>query len=248
MPWQTFSHGNRPWQPRVPCSPPKLAILRSRPNAPMKLRCPRCIECRYPREGLPEGVACPECAEPAAPREWLVVFGSSTEWDPRGAVVAALAMIGVGLVLSTLIWLTRAGPPIPMAVGLIIGGLVVLYRAKRAADGRPNGGDIVWIVKDEGIEIRGGMARHFWPWEQITYAIFEYGWRSVRLSFGGAHSDTSNEAGLWVSAGEAEAREIHQELRSRIAMAREREAKAAVAAGRVGGELNPPASPLPPPS
>ncbi len=177
-----------------------------------------------------------------------MVFGSSTEWDPRTVVVAALTMIGVGLGLGALIWFRRAGPPVPMAVGLTIGGLVVLYRAMRAADGRPNGGDIIWIVKDDGIEVRGSLAHHFWPWHQITYAIFEYGWRSVRLSFGGEHSNTANEAGLWVSGSEAEAREMHGELRSRIAAAREREARAATEERIANGSLNPPASPPPPPS
>lgn len=215
----------------------------------MPLKAPRCIECRYPRRGLPDGAPCPECSAPAPDEGWLVVVGSTTEWNPNLALIAGGAMITAALGLGVLAWFSRFAPPIPMILGLTVGGLVIGYRSLRAARAMGDGGDVLWIARDDGIEVRGAFGSSVWPWERITYALYEQGWRAARLSFGGPTSDTSNEAGLWLHAAEGDARAIHAELRRRIALARERESAAPSADARTRPiRVNPPDAPPPGPS
>ncbi len=216
---------------------------------------PRCISCKYPRTGLPEGAPCPECAEPAPDPRWVVVVGHSTETSPFTIVAGGAAMIAVGVILVAIFFIRRAGPSIVPGAALMIFGSILLLRGWLALRASLDGGDIVWIIRDDGIEVRTTLGKSMWSWERMTYALYERGWFAPRLSFGAtfdawasagagarmklASTDSFNEVSLWLGRGDGDGRAVIKLIRDRIAEAAAR-AKAEAAASPA--PLSPPPS------
>jgi hypothetical protein len=181
---------------------------------------PRCISCKHPRTGLPEGAPCPECAEPAPDPRWIVVVGHSTETSPVTILAGGAAMIAVGAILIVIFFVTRAAPSIFPGAALMLFGSVVLLRGWLSMQASLDGGDIVWIIRDDGIEVRTPLGKSIWSWDRMTHAFYERGWFAPRLSFGANFSaDSFNEVALWLGRGDGDGRAVIQHIRDRMAEA-----------------------------
>jgi hypothetical protein len=206
----------------------------------------RCPGCRYLRNGLPNKAPCPECGEPAPPDEWLILFGWSSEANEwRNLAVIGCVMLATALGLYSTAYLARtAMPAFPGTVVLVAGGVTIarsLLWSKRTHEG----GDIVWIIRPDGVELRTPLLTRQWTYLDIEQVLFEYGWRrgSVHLCLLQATVGQAKEATIWLNERDVDARAVHQLLRDRLAAARAAESHRTQPAA-----LNPRASPPPGPS
>jgi hypothetical protein len=170
------------------------------------------------------------------------VYGRSTEWDPRIGVAASLAGVAAGVLLIVLAWFLPNPATVPQGIMLVVVMLPLLVVSLRAAQRIPEGGDIVWILKPEEIEVRGLRGASRIRWEQCSHALFVYGWRpgSVALSLDLPWPDEEAQStgmATGIAAGVAvtgaalqifldertfDARGLHADLRRRIGEARDR--------------------------
>lgn len=197
------------------------------------------------RRGLPRGAPCPECGEAAPPEDWLILFGWSSEANEwRNLAVTGGVLLATALGLYSVAYLARtAAPAFPGTVVLLAGGATIarsVVWSKRTHEG----GDIVWIIKSDGVELRTPLVTRHWSYLEIDNALFERGWRrgSVQLCLLQPSVGQSMEANVWVNDRDVDARAVHQLLRDRIAAAR------AAGLRPTQAPLNPPASPPPGPS
>jgi hypothetical protein len=183
---------------------------------------PRCLECRYRRDGLPSGAPCPECSAPAPPDEWVVVFGSANEWSAWWPIAAGGAMLTVGITL--LIWAWTYGVPAPVLVegaALSIGGVFIVAWSVPAALRAADGGDIIWIIMPDGLEVRTRLRTRKRPWSELQQVLYEAGWKpnSAQLTVGEPMQPLS-ESSIWLNTTTCDTRRIQALLRDHIAAAK----------------------------
>ncbi|MFO0872808.1 MAG: hypothetical protein U0575_02395 [Phycisphaerales bacterium] len=116
---------------------------------------PKCLGCDYSLLGLPEGSPCPECGAPPKPADWIVVRGWSQPGNPWvAATIGALILAGLGTMIAMRLLrggsVLQFGPCmlVPFVLGAGLVGAVLRIRA------RGRGGDVMWIVKRDEIEVR----------------------------------------------------------------------------------------------
>jgi hypothetical protein len=159
------------------------------------------------------------------------------ETSPLVMLGAGAGMVGVGILLILIFFVTRAAPSIFPGAALILFGSIILFRGWLSMQASLDGGDIVWILRDDGIEVRTPLGKSTWPWERITYALYERGWFAPRLSFGATFAsgmriglraqvkptdiDSLNEVAIWLGRGDGDGRAVIQHIKERIAGARE---------------------------
>jgi hypothetical protein len=183
----------------------------------------RCINCRYPRTGLPEDAACPECGEPAPAEGVIVLFGASSEAAAAGNFLSAgIVLLATSLVLFAVAATLRNFGPVAPGTAALIGATILLVRAHRSTPTAAAGGDLIWIIKPDAVEIRGALVKHHWRWDEIENALFAFGWRkgAVLLSLVQPSVGMAPEVNIWVNERDVDARAVHALLRERIRAAR----------------------------
>jgi hypothetical protein len=173
--------------------------------------------------GIPDDAACPECGAPAPPQGWLVVFGGSTEVNspvPFWLLGSALSLTAFVLVIVS--FTTRIPVPGPAIFGLLFGGVFAIGRAWTSRSGPTDGGDVVWILKPDELEMRFSLFHRHWPWHSIDRALYARGWRrgSVQLSVFQPSVGQAPELSMWLNERDVDTRALHQTLRDRIERAR----------------------------
>lgn len=128
-----------------------------------------CLDCGYPREGLAALASCPECGASAAPPNWLIVRGWSLAFGGAVLVVAGLFLLlmSVGLAWEA----RRVGDSLvealPCTLCILVPGAAPLVLGWWQLRARPRGGDVIWIVAPDRLEIRTRGLVEALSWSEV---------------------------------------------------------------------------------
>ncbi len=179
---------------------------------------PRCVQCRYQRDGLRENCACPECGEPALEDGCVALFGSSTEWSPWWGIAWGVVIVMGGarlFLMTTIIQVVSKG----YGSVFTLMGVYVLYRAMQAARRAADGGDILWLLQKDRLEVRTALRTRIWQWSELQSVLYELGWqpKSVRLSVVPRAGDGMVvRAPIWLNSRTCDTRAVQAVLQARI--------------------------------
>jgi len=162
------------------------------------------------------------------------------EWSAWWPIACGAAMMTVGCTILLWGWLFRSIAPVwVQGAALTIGGAFVVFSAAPAARRAADGGDIIWIIMPDALEIRTPLRSRRRPWSELHQVLYEAGWRpnSARLSVGGPTLDPKLDSWIWLNSKVCDTRGIQALLRERIAAA-----KVSDTAVTSSATINPPAS------
>ncbi|MFO0828663.1 MAG: hypothetical protein U0572_11015 [Phycisphaerales bacterium] len=134
------------------------------------------------------------------------------------AVVLLCASVAPGY----LAWRVRQWGPIVQSAMLFVFGCTLMRRAVVLARRADEGGDVVWVMQPDGLEVRTELGSSTVAWSALEWAHFERGFsaHAARLSYTLRDTrDVGSMHAIWVDQRQVDARAIHAELRRRIAMA-----------------------------
>jgi hypothetical protein len=102
----------------------------------------------------------------------------------------------------------------------VLGAALLVARvwvARRAGDG----GDLLWIVGPEQVDIRSAFGRHEIRFADARRSFFERGFLpgQVSLTLEGEMGESAPHARIWLSEREVDARAVHALLKARLAAA-----------------------------
>ncbi|MBL9148330.1 MAG: hypothetical protein JNM94_06515 [Phycisphaerae bacterium] len=114
-----------------------------------------CLACGYPRAGLGTESACPECGAPPPPLDTLALLGRSLPFSPWVPLVGSSLFLAfvVGIQIPRIVrsgWIPWDAPLLIM-IALVVAVVVSARMLRRT---RKRGGDVVWLVRPDAIEVR----------------------------------------------------------------------------------------------
>lgn len=196
-------------------------------DAPLFAGFTACTECDYSRAGLAAGAPCPECGAAAPDPAWLFVRGHSRAGAPAVSIVVGattlIALASVPLVLTSVFGVRQ---PLVIFVVVIqtlsaaLFGLLAIVGGVRRQRVAEQGGDLLWIVKRSTLEIRDGLHRVEFDFNQITGARLESsmfrGWHGIALAPTRLRTAAFATRVLWFDAPRERVAALAEAIRLRV--------------------------------
>lgn len=125
-----------------------------------------CLQCGYPRTGLSATAPCPECGTVPDPTV-TVLPGWSSAGSATGTIVFGSLVAAIGVFL----WMPSAvGAMQPAYLLVPVGALTVVFGLRRRGMD-PCGGDLRWVLGQEGLRVEGGLRARRLAWEEIDRLV-----------------------------------------------------------------------------